>query len=98
MALDDEAKALCDISQSSLGLYQYNVLPQGVKVATDIFQERMGVLFLGMAMVIVYMDDIIIIGYKDFDTHVIDVEEVSKRLQEQGSKLTQRNAFGLLPQ
>ncbi len=79
MALNDEAKALCVISLP-WGLYQYNGLPQGVKVATDIFQECMGVLFLD----IVYMDDIIIIGYKDFGTHLIDVEEVLERLQEAG--------------
>jgi hypothetical protein len=83
MALDDEAKALCVVSLP-WGLYQYNALPQGVKAATDIFQEYMGVLFLDMAMVIVYMDDIIIIGYEDSDTHLIDIEEFLKRLQEAG--------------
>jgi hypothetical protein len=83
MALDDEAKALCVISLP-WGLYQYNALPQGIKVATDIFQERMGVLFLDMKVVIVYMDDIIILGYSDFETHLKDVEEVLRRLQTTG--------------
>jgi hypothetical protein len=83
MALDDEAKALCVISLP-WGLYQYNVLPQGVKVASDIFQERMGALFLDMDAVICYMDDIIIIGHKDFIAHLLDVEDVLKRLQEAG--------------
>ncbi len=83
MALDDESKALCVIGLP-WGLYQYNVLPQGVKVATSIFQERMGVLFLYMMTVICYMDDIIIIGHKDFIAHLLDIEEVLKRLQEAG--------------
>jgi hypothetical protein len=53
-----------------------------VKVATDIFQERMGALFLDMAVVVVYMDDIIFFGYADFDAHSLDVEEVLQRLKE----------------
>jgi hypothetical protein len=80
---DDEAKAICVI-RIPWGLYKYNALPHGIKVAIDIFQVCMGVLFLDMAMVIVYMDDIIILGYLDFDEHLIDVEEVLKRLQEVG--------------
>ncbi len=75
MTLDKEAQSLCIISLP-WGLYQYTVLPQGVKVATDIFQERMGALFLDMAVVVVYMDDIIIFGYTNFDAHSLDVEEV----------------------
>ncbi len=59
MTLDEDAQSLCVISLP-WGLYQYTVLPQGVKVATDIFQERMGALFLDMAVVVVYMDDIIV--------------------------------------
>jgi hypothetical protein len=62
-------------------LYQYNVLPQGVKVAVDIFQERMGTLFLDMATFVVYMDDSIVLGYGDFDMHLTDVEEVLRRLE-----------------
>jgi hypothetical protein len=80
VALDDEAKALCVISLP-WGLYQYNVLPQGVKVAVDIFQERMGTLFLDMATFVVYMDDSIVLGYGDFDMHLTDVEEVLRRLE-----------------
>jgi hypothetical protein len=83
MALDDEAKALCVISLP-WGLYQYNVLPQGVKVTSNIFQECMGALFLDMVAVICYMDDIIIIGHKDFIAHLRDIEEVLKCLQEAG--------------
>ncbi len=75
MTLDEDAQALCVISLP-WGLYQYTILPQGVKVATDIFQERMGALFLDMAVVVVYIDDIIVFGYADFDAHFLDIEEV----------------------
>jgi hypothetical protein len=59
MELSDESKALCVMSLP-WGLYQYNALPMGVKPATDIFQERMGVLFLDMPVVVVFMYDTII--------------------------------------
>jgi phospholipid-translocating ATPase len=56
----------------------------GVKPATDIFQERMGMLFLDMDVVVVFMDDTIIFGYAGFGEHLLDVAEVLKRLQEAG--------------
>jgi hypothetical protein len=45
MPLSQEAKKLCVISLP-WGLYQYNMLPMEIKPATDIFQQRMGALFL----------------------------------------------------
>jgi hypothetical protein len=66
------------------GLYQYNALPQGIKPVTNIFQERMGMLFLDMAVVVVYVDDIVIFDYEGLDAHLIDVTEILKRLQEAG--------------
>jgi hypothetical protein len=83
MTLDEEAQALCLISLLC-GLYQYTVLPQGIRIATDIFQECMGALFLDMGVVVVYMDDIIIFGYADFDAHSLDIAEVLRRLEEAG--------------
>jgi hypothetical protein len=41
-------------------------------------------LYLEMITVVVYMDDTIVLGYGDFDLHMIDVEEVLRRLQEAG--------------
>jgi hypothetical protein len=76
MKLDDDAQALCVIILP-WGLYQYTVLPQGSRVATDIFQERICALFLDMAIVVVYMDDINVFG---FDEHSIDVTEVLRCL------------------
>jgi hypothetical protein len=62
MPLSDEAKKLCVISLP-WGLYQYNMLPMGVKPATDIFQQRMGALFFGMPVVVIYMDNTIVFSY-----------------------------------
>ena len=42
MDLDEESKKRC-VTCLTWGLYAYNMLPMGIKVATDIFQEVMGV-------------------------------------------------------
>jgi hypothetical protein len=63
MELSDESKALCVMSLS-WGLYQYNALPRGITPATDIFQERIGMLFIDMTVVEVYMDDTVIFCYE----------------------------------
>jgi hypothetical protein len=84
--LSEESKKLCTISLP-WGLYQYNMLPQGVNVTTDIFQERMGALFFDMPVGVVYMDDIIVFGYLDFGTHLVDVTEVIKCLSDAGMQV-----------
>jgi hypothetical protein len=86
MHLDDDAKKLCVISLP-WGLCCYNMLPQGIKIATDIFQERMGNLFHDMPVIVVYMDDIIIFGYTNFADHLKDVAEVLKCLFESGMQV-----------
>ncbi len=86
MPLSEQAKTLCVISLP-WGLYQYNMLPQGIKPATDIFQQRMGALFFDMPVVVIYMDDIIVFGYIDFRTHLIDATEVLKRLSDAGMQV-----------
>ena len=42
MELDEESKKR-RVTCMLLGLYAYNMLPMGIKVATDVFQEAMGV-------------------------------------------------------
>jgi hypothetical protein len=89
MPLSDEAKKLCVISLP-WGLYRYNMLPMGIKPATDIFQQRMSAIFFDMPVVVIYMDDTIIFGYADLDSHQIDVTACRK----QDFKSIQTNAFG----
>ncbi len=86
MPLSEQAKQLCVISLP-WGLYQYNMLPQGIKPATNIFQQRMDTLFFDMPVIVVYMDDIIVFGYLDFTTHLVDVTEVLKWLSESGMQV-----------
>ena len=52
------------------------MLPMGVKVATDIFQAAMIELFNDLVGVVVYLDDIIIIGTGSYVEHMKMVSEV----------------------
>jgi hypothetical protein len=77
MHLDDKVKCLCIINLP-WGLYCYNMLPQGIKVATDIFQARMGSLFYDMPTAVVFMDNNIVFSYTTFDDHLDNVAEILK--------------------
>ena len=63
------------------------MLPMGILVAADIFQEAMGGLFLNLESVIVYIDDIIILGNSSIEDHLKDVTEVLKRLSNKGMQV-----------
>ena len=49
------------------GKYFYNALTMGFCGSTDIFQHAMGNLFADLAHVLVYLDDIIIIGSGSYE-------------------------------
>ena len=70
MPLSAKSKKYCVISLP-WGLYQYNMLPMGILVAADIFQEAMGGLFLDLEGVIVYIDDIIILGNSSLEDQTL---------------------------
>eukprot|EP00957_Ditylum_brightwellii_P170139 12951418-Ditylum_brightwellii.AAC.1 len=83
MGLSEKSKEILKIIVL-WGKFLYQVLPMGVSVAMDIFQERMLRILLDNECVIVYMDDIIIIGSGTLVEHLKDVEKVLIRLQEYG--------------
>ena len=60
------------------------MLPMGILVAAGIIQEAMGCLFLDLESVIIYIDDIIILGNSSIEDHLKDVTEVLKRLNNKG--------------
>ena len=62
------------------GIYEYGMLSMGVVVATDIFQARLANLFSGLEYVVIYLDDILIIGIGSFDELIKKVTEVLERL------------------
>ena len=51
-------------------------MPIGIVMATDVFQSRLSGLFSHLSYVIVYIDDIAIIGYGAFEEHTNDVWQV----------------------
>ena len=83
MEMDDLAKKICTIVLP-WGFYQYNMLPMGVVVATDIFQARLGDLLGDLQYVVVYLDDILIIGNSTFKDHLQQIETVLIRLLNTG--------------
>ena len=97
MGLSPRSRKLCVISLP-WGLYCYNTLPMGLLVATDVFQEAMGGLFLDLEYVIIYIDDIIVLGCGSLTEHLADVSEVLSRLKNKGMQLNQRKSFWAVPQ
>ena len=76
-----------------MGFYQYNMLPMGVVVATDVFQSRLGDLLNDLPHVIVYLDDILIIGNGTFESHLEQVKTVLIRLLEAGMQVNPLKSF-----
>ena len=63
----------------------------GLLSTTSIFQCRMMLLFSDMAMVIIYLDDILIlVGTRSYEDHKQDVVEVIKRLQHKEMQINPR--------
>ena len=92
MELDDVAKKICTIVLP-WGFYQYNMLPMGVVVATDIFQSRLLDLLGDLEYVVVYLDDIMIIGNGTFEEHLHQVEVVLTRLLNAGMQVNPLKSF-----
>ena len=82
MQLDDCSKELVTVN-THRGLYRYNRLPFGVASAPALFQRAMDTVLQGIPNVICYIDDILVSG-KDHSHHLKNLEEVLKRLLEEG--------------
>ena len=65
----------------------------GIKVATDVFQLAMANLFCDLEGVIVYIDDILVIGAGPFDEHMKVVNKVLRRLEAQGMQVNPLKSF-----
>ena len=85
MELDDDSKELVAINTHQ-GLYQFNRLPYGVASAPALFQRTMDTILRGIPNVICYIDDILVTGSTD-EKHLVNLEEVLKRLQQHGVRL-----------
>ena len=65
----------------------------GLASAPDIFQARMGQLFQDMEQVIVYMDDLLVIGTETFEKHIEQVNEVLTRLEAKQMQVNPDKSF-----
>ena len=85
LELDEKSQQLVTINTHK-GLYRYCRLPFGVASAPAIFQKTMDTILQGLNHVICYVDDILITG-STVQEHLDNLEEVLRRLQDQGVRL-----------
>ena len=87
VALEDESKELTAFS-TERGLYQYRVMPMGATGSPATFQRLMGVVLAGIPaeQAQAYLDDLLV-GGRDFEDHIKNLELVLGRLREYGLKL-----------
>ena len=74
------------------GLFWYHWLPFGIASALAIFQRIMESLLKDMLGVVLYLDDILIMG-KSQTEHMKNLGEVLKRIRETGSRLQDKCQF-----
>ena len=55
------------------GLYYYILMPMGIVVARNVFQARLAGICAHILYILVYIDDIAIVGYGTFDKHITDI-------------------------
>ena len=80
--LEDKSKKFTSI-YAHIGLFQFNRLPYGVSSSPGIFQRTMENKLQGIPFVVVRVDDILVSGSND-EEHLVNLEEVLKRLSEAG--------------
>ena len=85
LELDDDSQKLVTISTHK-GLYKYNRLPFGVSSAPSIFQRTMEGIVAGIPNVVVYIDDILVVGSSKED-HLRTLDIVLKQLEDAGLRL-----------
>ncbi|MEL6931000.1 MAG: RNase H-like domain-containing protein, partial [Cyanobacteria bacterium J06600_6] len=79
------------------GLFEFARLPFGVASAVGIFQRIVDNLFRDMPQVCAYLDDILITG-KTLSDHLVNLEEVLRRLDEAGLRLNRKKCVFLAPE
>ena len=83
--LDEESRKYVTINTHQ-GLYQYTRVPFGILSAPALFQKIMDTILQGVPNTICYLDDILVTGKND-DEHLRNLEEVLRRLQQNGLRV-----------
>ena len=82
-----EASKQILVINTPFGLFRYNRLPFGVSPAPLIFQRTMDTILQGLQGVLVFEDDVLIIG-QNAHSHDTNLRAVLARLAENGAKLS----------
>ena len=80
--LDAQSSSLTAFSAPS-GRYRFKRLPFGLKMAQDVFQEKMDLILAGCTGIISIADDIVVFG-KDTTEHDKNLHNLMKRARSQG--------------
>ena len=92
----DEASQEYVTVNTHRGLYRYTHLSFGVALAPAVFQRTMEMVYKGMPMVVVYLDDILVAGRTEQE-HLTHLAQVLERLDSAGMKLKKEKcAFAYL--
>ena len=92
--LDEPSKKLVVINMSK-GLFSI-ILPFGVSCALGIFQRIMESLLKGIPGVVVYLDDILVMGLSE-EKFLASLKQILTRLQEAGLQLNRKKCKFLAP-
>ena len=85
ISLSEESRA-CVTINTHQGLYRYTRLPFGVSPAPAIFQGTMDAILQGVPHTVCFLDDILVTGSTQQE-HLQNLEEVLKRLRDQGARV-----------
>ena len=90
--LDPASKRLCTIVLP-WGKYEMQRLPMGLCNSPDIFQEKMSKLMEGLAYVLTYIDDLLVISYGTFEDHLEKLGSILQWIQDARLKVNARKSF-----
>ena len=93
--LDEASRKFVTINTHK-GLYQYTRVTFGIASAPALFQKIMDTILQGIPCTICYLDDILVTGKND-EEHSRNLEEVLKRLQQNGLRVKSEKCKFLQP-
>ena len=89
MPLSNKVRQYCGIVLP-WGTYVYNFLPMGLCVAIDVFEARLGKLFLDMKSIFIYIDDILVVSHGTFEENLHTLDEILNMLINKGMQVNMR--------
>jgi hypothetical protein len=86
--IDADDQNLCTIVLPwDIGKYKCKCLPMGIKIAPDVFQKVILILFQDMEFVKTYLDDLLILTKSSVKDHLLKLDVVLARLITAGMRV-----------